>query len=109
MLEIGYWMFRIGQVLLPDKFLHSVILRVGHIKISGRIQRHSPGITEATRFGAGTTDDLQRLVICVENLDATVAEFTHILSSCTIHTNVVRIAQLTFARPRLAVSAQEFA
>src|SRR2546425_168960 len=109
MLDVGCWIFRLCQVLLPDELLHSMILRVGHVKISGRIQRHSPGITEATRFGAGTADDLERLVVGIKYLDPAVAEFTHILSSLGINTNIVGIAQFTFARTRLAVGAQEFA
>src|SRR6266404_9641927 len=102
-------MFRIGQVLLPNELLHAVILGVGLIKISGRVQRDSPGITETTRFGAGTADDLDRPVVGIEYLDAAVAEFTHILSALGINTNIVGIAQFTFARTRLAVGAQEFA
>src|SRR6266576_6220756 len=98
-------MFRIGQVLLPDELLHPVILGVGHIKISGRVQRHSPGITEATRLGAGTADDLDRPVVGIEYLDAAVSEFAHILSATGIHANVVWVAQLAFARPRFAVGA----
>src|SRR5258708_5910757 len=92
-----------------NELLHSVILRIGHVKIPGGIQRDAPGITEATRFGARTADDLEWSVVRIEYLDAAVAELTHVLSSRGIHTNVIRVAQLTFARTSFAVGAQEFA
>src|SRR5260370_36163105 len=100
-------MFRIGQVLLPNELLHPVILGVGNIKTSGRVQRDSPGIGKAPRFCAGTADDLDRPVVGIEYLDAAVSEFAHILSSPGIHANVVWVAKLAFARPRSAVGAQE--
>ena len=74
-----------------------MILRVGHVKISSGIQRHSPRIIELPWFGAGTADDFDRLIVGIKYLDAAVAEFAHILPPGGTHTNVVRVAQLAFA------------
>jgi len=56
------------------KFLHAMILRIRHIKILVRIQRHGPRISEPPRFGAGTANDLDRFTVRVENLNPAVAK-----------------------------------
>src|SRR5207249_12218240 len=58
---------------------------------------------------AGAPNDLERLILCIKNLDATIAEFADVLSAGVIHTNIVRIAHLAFAGTVSAEGTDEFA
>src|SRR5882672_9297352 len=84
-----------------------MVLRIRHIQISRRIERHAPRIAESSWLGSRAADDFERLIIGVKNLDAAVAEFADVLPPGGIHANVVRIAQLAFARAGFAVGAYE--
>src|SRR5438552_2864449 len=85
-----------------------MILRVRDVEISSRIERHSPGIAELTRFQPWPTNDFDRLIFRVKNLDAAVAEFADVLPAGGIHANIVGIAQLALVSTWLAVRANKF-
>src|SRR5436309_718436 len=103
----GLWTLDI-RLWTPYQLLHAVILRIGNVKVSGGIQRDTPGIAEAARLGAWPAYDFERFILCAKHLDTAVAEFADVLTPGRIHANVVRIAQLAFANPCLSVSANKF-
>src|SRR5271166_2062489 len=84
-----------------------MILRIGYIEISCRIQGQAPRIAELAGLGPRTADDLQRHILGIEDLDAAVAEFAHILAAFAVHADIVGIAQLAHAIARLAVRPDE--
>ncbi len=92
---------------MTDEFLDAVVLRIGHVEIAGGIEGDAPRVAEAARFGAGAADDLDRFVIGIENLDATVAEFANILATGLIHANIIWITQFTDPLAGFSVGAEE--
>ncbi len=80
----------------PNKLLHAIVQRVGHVKIALGIQRDAPGIAELPRRAARAAQNFQWLVLGVKYLNAAVAEFADVLQSAGVHAHVVRIAE--FAR-----------
>src|SRR5437867_3128158 len=86
-----------------------MILRIGYIEISHRIQRHAPGVAEPPWLRARPADDFNRLIVQIKNLDPAVAKLAHILPPRRIHGYVVRITQLPVGGTRFAVSPNELA
>src|SRR5690349_5689523 len=97
------------RMRLADKFLYTMILRIRHVKIASRIECHAPRIAELAGFAAGTTDNLDRLIVGIEHLDAAVAEFAHVLPAVFIHADIIRIAEFTGRSAGPAMAAQKFA
>src|SRR5436190_1846326 len=84
------------QRLASNKLLHSMIHRVGHVKIPLRIDRDPPWIAELAGRRAGPAQYLHRLALRVKNLDAAVAKLAHKLETLSVHFHVVGITH--FAR-----------
>jgi hypothetical protein len=85
-----------------------MILRVGHIKISMGVQSDAPWVAKLAGGAPCLSNYLQRPIVCIKNLNATVAKLTHKLSPFGVHNNVVGIAQVTGAGSRFAVEPLEF-
>ena len=94
---------RMGEVEVHSaiQFLHAMILRIGHVKVSAGIERDAPGIGKTARLGAGAADDLDRVISGVKHLDPAVAELADILPAFGVHDNIVGVAQLADPRPAL--------
>ena len=75
-----------------NQFLDTMILRIGDVKISVRVERYAPGIAEFPGGAAGLANDLERLVCRVKDLDPAVAKFANVLVALWIQTDVVWIA-----------------
>src|SRR6266567_7083574 len=91
----------------PDKFLHPMIHRVGHVKIPFRVERDAPWIAELPGGRAGSSQNLHRPPMRIKNLDAAVAELAHELESLFIHFDVVGITHFASAQSRPAVGRQK--
>src|SRR5262245_32400109 len=86
-----------------------MVLRIGYIKVARGIEGDAPGITELARFSAGSTDDLNRAIVGIKYLNATVSEFADILATGAVDANIIRIAQFAQAGASFSIHAKEFA
>src|SRR6267143_947060 len=84
-----------------------MILRIRHIKIPARVERHAPGVRKSPGLRARPSDDFNWPVVRVENLDAAVAELADKLVSICVDANVVGITQVAFARASPAIRTDE--
>ena len=74
-----------------------MIQRVGHIKISFRVQRDAPRVVELPRLAARPADDLNGFARIIEHLNARIAELADEHIARSVHLHIVGIAE--FARP----------
>ena len=86
-----------------------MVLRIGYIKVPGRIQRNTPWIAELSGFSARSTDDFDRAIIGIKDLDPAIPELANILASGSVDANIIRVAQLAPARACFSISAKELA
>src|SRR5438876_513802 len=86
-----------------------MVQSISHIKIAARVEGHSPRIAELGWLGPCHANDFDRPVVRIEDLDAAIAEFANVLTSGTVHANVIRIAQLAFTSAGLSISSKKFA
>src|SRR5206468_3361509 len=93
----------------PDKFLHAMVLGISHVKIPRGIECHAPRVAKVARGRARTSEHLEELVVCVENLDAAVAKFANVLPACTVDANIIWITEFALTLAALAVRPDEFA
>src|SRR5258705_8185177 len=85
-----------------------MIAGIAHVEIAARIQGNAPGIVELPGRSSRSSQDLNRLIVCIENLHAAVAELAHELVSGGIDPHVVGGAHLASILTGTTVSAQPF-
>ena len=68
-----------------------MIERIGHVKISARIQRDRPRIIELPRLAAGPANDLHRLTVRVKDLDAAISKLADKNVTGFVHRHVIGI------------------
>jgi len=84
-----------------------MVLRISHIKVSGRVQSHTPRVAELPRFSARTANDLNRAIVCIKDLNTAIPKFADILASRVVDANIIRITQLASTGAGFAVSAEK--
>src|SRR4051812_48020406 len=81
---------------------------IRHVKVAVRIKRDAPGIKEVPRRSSRLSQNLNWFVVCIQDLDSTVPEFTYKLQACCVGPNIIRIAEFPCSTSRFSVSAEEF-
>ena len=92
----------------PHQLLHPMILRISHVQIPGGIEGYTPRVAELSSLATRAANNLDGLIVGVENLNAAVPEFPHVLEAFFIDADRW-IAEVARTGARMAVAAQEFA
>src|ERR1044071_5587597 len=90
------------------KFLDAMITGISDVEVSVRIQCDAPGIAELAGRAAGPAQNFHRSILGVEDLNAAVAEFAHVLIPGSINAHVIRVTHFAAILTRLAITAQPF-
>src|SRR4051794_3063975 len=83
-----------------------MVAGIRHVEIAMRIQINAPGIAETAGSASRKAEDLHCSVLCIENLNPAVPEFTNKLVTGRIHAHVIRIAQFSWSMSRASITAQ---